>query len=58
MTPHEPRELAERAEEDGYDLAELVEETDRFDDLAELVEETDRFDDLAELVEETRELAT
>lgn len=40
MTPHELREPVERAEEDGYDLDELVEEIDRFDDLAELVEET------------------
>ena len=40
VTPHELRELVERAEEDGYDLDELVEETERFDDLAELVEET------------------
>ena len=40
VTPHELRELVERAEDAGHDLDELVEETDRFDDLAELVEET------------------
>jgi len=38
VTPHELRELVERAADAGYDLDELVEETDRFEDLAELVE--------------------
>jgi hypothetical protein len=40
VTPHELRELVERAADAGYELDEIVEETDRFDDLAELVEES------------------
>jgi hypothetical protein len=40
VSPHELRELVERAGDAGYDLDDIVEETDRFDDLAELVEES------------------
>jgi hypothetical protein len=40
VTPHELRELVERAEEAGYDLDAVIDETDRFDDLVELVEES------------------
>lgn len=38
ITPHELRELVERADEAGYDLDDLVEETDRIDDLRRLVD--------------------
>ncbi|MFC6954420.1 hypothetical protein [Halorubellus litoreus] len=40
VTPHELRELVERAEDAGFDLDDIVEETDRFDDLERLVEES------------------
>lgn len=38
VAPHELRELVERAEDAGFDLDDIVEETDRFDDLERLVE--------------------
>ncbi|WP_323676068.1 hypothetical protein [Halorubellus sp. PRR65] len=40
VTPHELRELVERAEDAGLDLDDIVEETDRFDDLERLVEQS------------------
>ena len=40
VTPHELRELVERAEDAGFDLDDIVEETDRFDDLERLVEQS------------------
>lgn len=40
VTPHELRELVERAETAGFDLDDIVEETDRFDDLERLVEQS------------------
>ncbi|WP_227132937.1 hypothetical protein [Halorubellus salinus] len=40
VTPHELRELVERAEDAGFDLDDVVEETDRFDDLERLVEQS------------------
>jgi hypothetical protein len=40
VQPHELRELVERAADAGYDLDDLVAETDRIDDLERLVEST------------------